>query len=211
MIIDMHCNVGVHFDSCDKEKCALLLSCRDDLIAGGTAQRNTILIRQDIKIIATRRGSISSTTACFWLFERVRAVIEGLSMMTHGSHDIDDGNCSPVFVNSGFAKLTNCSLVSDGMGYSSLVHGEMNEFYDCQLSSPGFSVFHFNAPHCERSIVIRGCTIEHTQGWAFMEDQEAEDDWCKTFREKVSRENTITYIDMDDHDFDMDDDYGNCG
>ena len=166
VVIDMAVSIGAHFRDCDKEICAVPLATRDSMTVADTTQSNTIAIYNDVKIVGTKKGSITSSTACFWVGKKVLCEMEGLNLTT-STHGED---MSPCLVLNGFCSLTRCSVTSDGGGYAALVHGRFNAFDDCDVSSSvGCGAFHVNLTKFPEGLRIKGCRIRHacSSEWAF--------------------------------------------
>ena len=147
------------------------------------------MVNNDVKIVATDRGSLQSTTACFAINTRVAVEIENLRMTTS---PVGPNNPSPVICSSGFLKMTKCRLVSNGgSGYNLLAHGRMNEMHDCDFEAVNCMCVHFNAPHFPDSCVIQGCTFTSGADWAFFENQDSEPGQIAAFVAEVAEKNTL--------------------
>lgn len=202
VVIDMAVSIGAHFRDCDKEICAVPLALRDSLTVADKKQDSTVIIHNDCKIVGTAQGRISSSTACFWVGEKVLCEIEGLNMTTSTHGD----DFSPCLVNNGLCKLTRCHVTSDGGGYSALLHGRFNSLYDCDVSSSaGCGAFHVKVDKFPEALSIKGCRIEHAadSDWAF---HDADPPGLREFNLKAYSDNEITEVEYDGYN-----EYEGCG
>jgi hypothetical protein len=202
VVIDMDVSIGAHFRDCDKEICAVPLALRNSMTVAHKKQDNTVIIHNDCKIVGTSQGRISSSTACFYVGEKVLCEIEGLSMTTSTHGD----DFSPCLVLNGLCKLTRCHVTSDGGGYAALVHGRFNGFDDCDVSSSaGCGAFHVKVDKFPEALSIKGCRIEHAADsyWAF---HDADPPGLREFNLKAYSDNEITEVEYDGYN-----EYEGCG
>ena len=201
VVVDMAADLDEHYQLCDAVKCAAVLANRETANVGGTLQRNTILIYNDVKIVGTDRCCITSTTACFWVCKNALVEMHQLDLETNSV-------VSPTLVLCGFSKLVGCEVNNTGSGYGVLLHGQRNELVDCAVRSNSECV-HVKCP-CPLSVdavILEGCDLIYgPQGldWAIIDE-------CHTVAEanawvmESELSNDIEQEDDDDEDDDEDD------